>query len=177
MTVQLREKIAGNKELEYLIESEYSSLCAISTRLVGRNDVAEDIVQSCFVSFWEKRATYGNAESKKGLLYVMVRNESLNHLRSIKREKVRNDVFVSENMDDSDENLFGLLLKEEIGVRLDFAIDQLPPQTQKIIKMSLTGLKNKDIGLTLGISVNSVKTLKYSAIKKIREFLLDKYGE
>ena len=177
MTAQLRDNIANNKELEYLIETEYSGLCAVSTRLVGRNDVAEDIVQNCFVTFWEKRATYNDASSKKGLLYVMVRNESLNHLRSLNREKIRNDIFVRENSDESDENIFDKVLKEEVGIRLDLAIEQLPAQTQKIIKLSLTGLKNKDIALTLGISVNSVKTLKYSALKKIREFLITKYDD
>lgn len=165
-----------NSELEHLIESEYVGLCGVSTRLIGRNDVAEDIVQNCFVTFWEKIATYKDIESKKGLLYVMVRNESLNYIRTTRREQTRHTVFAEENdVDYSDDVTFEKTLQEEVGERLDYALEQLAPQTQKVIKMSLTGLKNRDIALTLGISVNSVKTLKYSAIKKIRELLIDKY--
>lgn len=176
MVAQFQNRQTENSELEYLIESEYVSLCGVSTRLVGRNDVAEDIVQNCFVSFWEKLATYKNIESQKGLLYVMVRNESLNYIRTVKREQTRHSIFTQENeIDYSDEVIFEKTLQEEVGERLDYALKQLPPQTQKIIKMSLTGLKNRDIALTLGISVNSVKTLKYSAIRKIRELLIEKF--
>lgn len=160
-----------NNQLETLIEEEYARLCGVSMRLVGRNDVAEDIVQNSFVNFWERKQQHGTIESEKGLLYVMVRNESLNYIRSQKREQQRHSTYVSENSDNplDDESIFEKVLQEEIGTRLDSAMEQLPPQTQRIIKMSLMGLANRDISNTLGISVNSVKTLKYSAIKKLKE--------
>lgn len=159
--------------LEALIENEYARLCGVSTRLVGRNDVAEDIVQNCFVALWNKKQQNDNIDSESGLLYVMVRNESLNYLRSLKREQQRNGVFAMENSLDSndEESLTEKLLQEEIGNKLDAALEQLPAQTQRIIKMSLMGLSNRDIASTLGITVNTVKTLKYSAIKKIKEIV------
>lgn len=160
-----------NKQLETLIEEEYARLCGVSMRLVGRNDVAEDIVQNSFVNLWERKKTVGEIDSEKGLLYVMVRNESLNYIRTQKREQLRHTTYVTENSDNplDDESVFEKVLQEEIGTRLDSAMELLPPQTQRIIKMSLMGLPNRDIASTLGISVNSVKTLKYSAIKKLKD--------
>lgn len=162
-----------NRQIETLIEQEYARLCGVSARLVGRTDVAEDIVQNSFVNFWEKRKQRDEIESEKGLLYVMVRNESLNYIRSQKREQARNTTYVKENSDDllGDDAMFEKVLQEEIGARLDSALEQLPEQTQRVIKMSLMGLGNRDIASTLGISVNSVKTLKYSAIKKLKEIV------
>lgn len=162
-----------NSHLEALIEQEYARLCGVSMRLVGRTDVAEDIVQNSFVNFWEKRRQQERIESEKGLLYVMVRNESLNYIRSLKREQQRHDTYVKENHEEplSDDAMFEKVLNEEIGNKLDMALEQLPSQTQKVIKMSLMGLGNRDIANTLGITVNSVKTLKYSAIRKLKEIV------
>lgn len=162
-----------NRHLETLIEKEYARLCGVSMRLVGRNDVAEDIVQNSFVNFWEKRRQQDHIESEKGLLYVMVRNESLNYLRSLKREQQRHDTYIKENSEDilSEDVIFEKVLNEEIGNKLDMALEQLPSQTQRVIKMSLMGLGNRDIANTLGITVNSVKTLKYSAIRKLKEIV------
>lgn len=176
MVAQSHNIQTTNKELEQMIESEYIGLCGVSTRLIGRNDIAEDIVQNCFVAFWEKIATYKDVESKKGLLYIMVRNESLNYIRTTKREQTRHTIFTEENESNyNDDVIFEKTLQEEVGERLDYALEQLAPQSQKVIRMSLTGMKNRDIAVTLGITVNSVKTLKYAAIKKIRELLISKY--
>lgn len=162
-----------NRQLETLIEQEYARLCGVSTRLVGRSDVAEDIVQNSFVNFWERRKQRDKIESEKGLLYVMVRNESLNYIRSQKRERMRNTTYVKENSEDllNDDEMFEKILQEEIGNRLDSALEQLPEQTARVIKMSLMGLGNRDIASTLGVTVNTVKTLKYSAIKKLKEII------
>ena len=52
---------------------------------------------------------------------------------------------------------------------LQTAIGQLPEQSARIIRLALSGLENKEISRLLKVSVNTVKTLKYSAIRKLRE--------
>ena len=53
------------------------------------------------------------------------------------------------------------------------AIDTLPAQSGRIIKLSLEGKQNKEISENLGISVNTVKSLKYKAMDTLREVLKD----
>lgn len=43
---------------------------------------------------------------------------------------------------------------------LHTAIDKLPAQSKQIIMLSMEGLSNAEVGEKLGISVNTVKTLK-----------------
>lgn len=64
-----------------------------------------------------------------------------------------------------------LIIEEEAIRALYAAIDRLPAQTSRVIRMSLKGLKNQAIAEELGISVNSVKTLKYNALHTLRKEL------
>ena len=56
---------------------------------------------------------------------------------------------------------------------IDDAVNALPTQSKKIIKMHLEGKQNKEIAETLNISVNSVKTLKYNALYTLKHSLKD----
>ena len=67
------------------------------------------------------------------------------------------------------------LIEEETYRIVSHAIDSLPPQSSKIIKMCLEGKQNKEIAEILGISVNSVKTLKYNALSTLKEVLKDHF--
>ena len=61
-----------------------------------------------------------------------------------------------------------LVQEEEICRIIDDAIAQLPVQSAKIMRLTLDGKQNKEISEILNISVNSVKTLKYKSIDKLK---------
>lgn len=65
------------------------------------------------------------------------------------------------------------LIEEETYRILTQAIEKLPLQSAKIIKLTLEGKQNKEISEIMGISVNSVKTLKYNAIHNLKYSLKD----
>ena len=56
-----------------------------------------------------------------------------------------------------------ILIEEETYRIIMEAIDALPVQSGRVIKLSLEGKQNKEISENLGISVNTVKSLKYKA--------------
>ena len=58
---------------------------------------------------------------------------------------------------------------------LSFAISQLPPQTREIIQLGLEGNNNTEIADLLHISVNTVKSMKKSAYRRLREILGKEY--
>ena len=51
------------------------------------------------------------------------------------------------------------------------AIDQLPPQTRNVILLNLEGKTSPEVAEELGISVNTVKTIKLRAYRVLRERL------
>ena len=74
-----------------------------------------------------------------------------------------------ENPESEEPQIFNLFIEEETNQMLLTAIGQLPEQSARIIRLALSGLENKEISRLLDVSVNTVKTLKYSAIRKLRE--------
>ena len=74
-----------------------------------------------------------------------------------------------ENAESDDPQIFNLFVEEETNQMRQTAIGQLAELSARIIRLALSGLENKEISRLLKVSVNTVKTLKYSAIRKLRE--------
>ena len=55
------------------------------------------------------------------------------------------------------------------------AIDQLPPQSRRVILLNLEGKNNNEVAGELKISVNTVKFLKKSAYETLRGLLSKNY--
>lgn len=151
-----------------LFNQLYPSMCVIARRYVD-DTLAEDIAQDAFVKLWNERETLLDIQSIKSYLYVSVKNLCLNHLR---RNTVE-DKYTS-SIDQEDFFQFNNRVMEEETYRiLQQAIDKLPEQRRKIMLLTLQGVKNQEIAERLGISVNTVKTLKYKSLKLLKESLKD----
>ncbi|WP_352421389.1 sigma factor [Proteiniphilum sp.] len=59
----------------------FSVLHAYSFRIVGREEVAEDIVQEVFLDCWDRRRSIDMTESIKPFLYTLTRRKSIDFLR------------------------------------------------------------------------------------------------
>lgn len=154
---------------EMLFKKYYLSMCMIARRIVEDEDVAKDLVQEIFIRLWEKRETYDFRETADIFLYVSVRNKYFDYLRSRKNLPLQEGLSAAGN-----EYFFRDILIEEETYRIVMeAIDALPAQSGRIIKLSLEGKQNKEISENLGISVNTVKSLKYKAMDTLREVLKD----
>ncbi len=91
-------------------------------------------------------------------------------IRSIKRENDRYKQIYPGEQDDSD--ILDKIIEEEANQILIHAIQQLPPQSERIILLTLAGNNVKEIAEILAVSVNTVRTLKYGAIRKLREYFI-----
>jgi RNA polymerase sigma-70 factor (ECF subfamily) len=65
------------------------------------------------------------------------------------------------------------LVEEETYQIIFNAIRTLSPQAQRVIELSLDGLKNQEIANKLSISINTVKTIKLRAFAALRVELKD----
>ena len=98
----------------------------------------------------------------------MIKNEALNYLRGSQREKQHYNHLEVEEFEHP--KVLNMLIEEEINQILIHAIDLLPVQSASIMRLILSGYENKEIAKVMGVSVNTIKTLKYSAIRKLREY-------
>lgn len=164
-----RKKSEDTKVFESLFMDLYSSLCSVADHYLCDEASSKDIAQEAFIKLWNKREEFHSIISVKSYLYTTVRNLSLNYIRDNRKNcKIRS---LLPEINDSD--FKSVIIEEETIRTLYAAIDKLPPQTSRIVQMSLKGAKNQEIAEKLGISVNSVKTLKYNAFHTLRKELGD----
>lgn len=170
---QLMESIAqGNRTaFEKLFRTYYVPLCVYAESLLHDKEQAEDLVQGIFCDLWEKRAKLHIHESFQSYLFRAAYNAALNLL---KHEKVKSEFlkFVREHEVAGENNTESFFLREEQSFMLNEinrAIEALPGQCREIFLLSrFAGKKSADIASTLGISVRTVETQLYRAMKQLR---------
>jgi RNA polymerase sigma-70 factor (ECF subfamily) len=158
---------------EYLFDNYYPSLCGYASRFINQKHLAEDIVQEVFLKLWKSESSFDSLSALKSYLYISVRNASLNINRNNSKlsgidEAANKDVLTLQIDDKSIEQV---LIEEEFYRRIHLAIEKLTPERKRVISLSMEGFSNKEIAAKLGVSINTVKTLKLKAYEALRKEL------
>jgi len=153
----------GDEEaFKILYEEFFHALLAIACKYV-ESEVAKDIVQDTFFKLWTTPHKFSATTDLRFYLYRSVQNQCLNYIRN---KKVEDRVEVV-----SEDFFYNTVLEEEIFIRLQQAIDELPEKYRKVINLSLEGLSDKEVALRLGISIDAVKQQKKRGKEQLKEKL------
>ena len=91
--LQLRKIQKGDiASFEALFHQYYSSLCGYAESLVGMKEVAEEVIQDVFYNIWKNRESLRIRQSLKSYLYRAAFNNSMMHLRKMRREHFMEDL-------------------------------------------------------------------------------------
>jgi RNA polymerase sigma-70 factor (ECF subfamily) len=164
------------KHFESLFQQIQPRLFAFCCKYVEDKELARDLVQECFISLWEN---FGSVEySHESYLFTSVRNRCLSYIRSRKvhaeyEESVKLRIREMEIHPKMPEPLTDLYLKE-LNEILHHSIEKLPEKCKQVFRMSrYRGLKNQEIAEQLNISVRTVESQIYNALKILKEDLKD----
>ena len=156
--------------LDLLFDKYYKNLVILSDTYLQDLHLAEDVVQEQFIKFWNQKlySRVKTAASLKNYLFTMVKNASINQIRSSKitfdSSFISDDIIfesVAKNMSD-----------EKAQIILS-ALDELPAQMKKVIYcVFIQNMMYKEAAEELEISVNTVKSQLRKGIKKLKENLL-----
>lgn len=130
------------KAFNLFFQRYYIRLCMYAVQITDDFSESEDIVQSFFVSFWEKKLYKTITDNLKGYAYLCIRNASLKFIE--KREKINsNDILLNEEeylyiCESLEENE-----REQKEKELEKALAALPEQEKRAFMASL--LKTKAI--------------------------------
>jgi RNA polymerase sigma-70 factor, ECF subfamily len=165
---------AGNiTAFEMYFKTYYQPLCNYAYTFLQDKAEAEEIVQTTFLSVWEKRGSLNIRSSAKSYLYAMVRNACLN---VIKHEKIKQK-YVGEEIALSNpgyEAVSDSVASSELEYKILEAIKKLPEQCRMVFKLSrFEELKYTEIADQLGISVKTVENHMGKALRIMREQLKD----
>lgn len=171
----LAELKHGSKEaFEYIFRTYYTSLCKYAKEILKDPQQAEDVVINLFATVWDDRKLLNIHTSIGSYLYRSTYNACLNVLRKKKIENKYRDYFIH-HADFSRTHDYGSLsyplsgiIENEMEIKVNKVIDDLPPQCKKIFLMSrVDDYSHKEIAEKLDLSVNTVKSQIMNALKKI----------
>lgn len=163
--------------LDYVFHHHYASLHAFTLRLVNDEDIANDVVVESFMKLWKKRHLFTEIKGLIGYLYAIIRNTSYAELNEAKRYKKHTADYGY--LSDKYEDWAMKMETEEIRAKLLQLIwhdmQDMPPKMKEVFRLAyLEGKLAPEIAKILNVSVNTVKTHKKIAMKKVRDSLRKK---
>ncbi|NLU30598.1 MAG: RNA polymerase sigma-70 factor [Bacteroidales bacterium] len=173
---RLRDMIpcGDEKQVKKIYLQQAPQLIAFARKFVD-NFTAEDIVHDVFLKFYHQNSEKFNENGIKAYLFRMLRNACLDYLEHLKVEetyvsRIQSELKIEElRWYDLNEDI---LFNEKINAVYD-EIERLPPQCKRIfIKAYLEEEKHARIAKDLNISVRTVETQVYKALKIIRDNLM-----
>lgn len=152
----------------FIFREYYAALCAYAEKITGVQHQAEDIVEDVFMKIWMKQLQFDNLDHLKNFLYKTTRNACFDHLRRTEHSKERQMQFHQLQLQWESASDFHLI-RTEVYRNIYRAIDQLPEQCGKIVRMGyLEGKSNEEIATTLGLSIQTVKNQKSRGISLLK---------
>jgi RNA polymerase sigma-70 factor, ECF subfamily len=170
---QVLETIQSGNEsaFEMIFRAYYQPLCRYAYSFLSDKEEAEEVVQSAFITVWEKRKSLDIQTSLKSYLYRMVRNACLNVIKheKIKQQHVAHELAVTEA---TYESVSQKVYASELELKIGEAMKVLPEQCRLVFQLSrFEELKYQEIADQLQISVKTVENHMGKALKIMREQL------
>ena len=162
---------------QHVFQQHYLKLLNYAARLVG-DEEAEDVVQDVFVELWRRRDTVVMGNQILAFLYRSVHSKAMNWL---KHQAVANNYSAAmlqvyacklQYYQPEHSEVLQRLESQELRSEIQQAIQELPEKRREVFCLScLQGRKNKEIAEALGISLRTVESHMYQALKFLRERL------
>ncbi len=148
-----------------------NKLFRFALNIVKDEDLAKDVVQECLIKVWEKRADLKLVNNLEAWCMQVTKNKALDKLRS--KHVSRTDLF-EVKLDTRKERDTPYVMTERGDVmgRIKSLIAELPQRQREVMQLrDIEGYSYKEIGETLEIDINLVKTNLFRARRKLKESL------
>ena len=161
--------IVSHKEFKAFFETFFIPVYTLMQRYTGERELSRDFTQEAFVRVFEQWGEFETEENAKAFLYTVARRIYLDHCKHQKIENQYQNRVNEENTEEYD--FLKEVTQQEVSRILYDAVDKLPSQTRSIILLNLKGFNNTEVAERLGVSVNTIKSLKKSAYVTLRTLL------
>ena len=153
-------------DFEHLMLENHRVVYQIAYGVLGNADDAEDVTQDAFVRAYAKLTSLREPERFRAWVCQIVRRLALNHMRSEKRarrreERASSDAVPAVDMETSAEN-------REFQARLRFEIERLPEKLREVLLLcAIQGLESSAVGEMLRIPEGTVRSRLHLARKQL----------
>ena len=170
----LLQALQGGQEkaFDYIFKKYYKSLCAQANLYTNDLDLAQSLVQECFIKMWENRQAAVKIMHLTAYLSFMVRNKCVDYTRKHKKEMMTE--LVDENLVLAGCSSDADVLIHEFEERLVQALADLPDRCRIAFEYSrFDGHTYNEIADKMGITLKAVESLMSRSLKVLRVELKD----
>jgi len=170
---QLFEAVCEGNEraFQHIFTRFYPRMISFAGMMVKSRDAAEEIVQEVFIRLWEQRELLSEVKSPENYLFIVIRNQALNHLRAAAKEQNRREQLweaLQQRVADDSTTLEML----EADQFFEQIVARLTPQQQLVFRMSRTeGYSHQQIADQLHLSKETVKKHIANSLTQLRSYL------
>lgn len=165
---------------EQFFKANQPPLVAYANKFLDDWEASRDIVQEVFLSLWENKDKANITTSLRSYLFTSVRNQCVN--------TIKHKIVVQKHSDNAlaqlrelemsyyalESDTHSKLYETEIGKKIEETINDLPEQCRITFELSrFEGLKSQEIAKKMEVSVRTVETQIYRALKVLKESLKD----
>lgn len=150
----------------------YQALCFFVEKLVVERAIAEDIVEDTFIKLWEKQPDFSKHKNIKAVLYIAVKNASLNFLKAQRKERLNKNNLTFFAQRDSENSILNEITRAEVLHELYAELQKLPPERRRVMNLLFVeGWDSKKVAEHLNISIHTVKKHKLNGIHTLQKKL------
>jgi len=155
-------------EFDQIFHQYFSALSFYSLQITGDRFASEDIAGEAFVRVWERREKVNEV---KAYLYRVVRNLSLDWVKAENKRKAAEQK-VGPMMEIREILAWEALVKAEVLRELRAAIEELPAQRKRVIKLLYhEGKSVKEVATALNISPRVIREHRKEGIVFLRKIM------
>ena len=162
------------RAFEAVYERHSGAAFSLAYRMVGRGNVAEDVVQEAFLSIWRSGARYERARgSVRTWVLGIVHHRAIDQLRrsSVHSKRRASDEGLEERLESGERTDVEVARRDEAQA-IRTAMESLPPEQSHVIELAyFGGFTHTEIADILETPVGTVKGRMRLGLEKLRNTL------
>ena len=162
------------RAFEAVYERHSGAAFSLAYRMVGRGNVAEDVVQEAFLSIWRSGARYERARgSVRTWVLGIVHHRAIDQLRrsSVHDKRRASDEGLEERLESGERTDVEVARRDEAET-IRTAMQTLPPEQSHVIELAyFGGFTHTEIADILETPVGTVKGRMRLGLEKLRDRL------
>ena len=152
-------------------DEHFDSVYRYAGMLVRNTQLAEDVVSDAFLRAWEARHTCRNRKAALSWILSITRNCAIDALRAQKKGTVELSAIPEPEDPGTDLSAFEEV-SDELRMRLEEAIRELPPEQQQVLFMRFYEKRShEDVANHLGKNASAVRVIQYRALGRLRKLM------
>lgn len=167
LIILFRKEESRHYAFNLLVRKHQGRLYTFIRRMVTDPDETKDVLQNVFLKAWTGLDKFREEAQLFSWLYRIAHNESISHLKRMRRGLFISDATVTERLVgtlDSSEHFSGDMIQR----KLQRAVMTLPPKQRAVFNMKyFDELKYEEMSRVTGTSVGALKSSYHIAVKKI----------